>query len=353
MGIVGKISKVIFMEKRKIIGLQKLGTQWTTESPFILTVYHKDHYPPGNDEQGVDKERLAGRNLGEDFELKDGFRMYHGKSVPGFPAHPHKGFETVTIVLQGVVDHFDSKGCFGRYASGDVQWLTTGKGCQHSEMFPLVNREQSNPLELFQIWLNLDRNGKKAEPEYRMFWKEDIPVIEKLNNGNKTTVKIIAGEMYGIKALEPNLASWAREESHHVGIYLIHMAPGATFTLPKVSSTINRNLYFYEGNTIQIEGATIQASYRCKLVGDEEIVIHNGNTNSSLLLLEGEPINEPIAQYGPFVMNKKEEIYATFAEYNKTKFGGWKWDRQDPVNERNAGRFAQFADGTIEKPKEE
>lgn len=98
--------------------------------------------------------------------------MYHGKSVPGFPAHPHKGFETVTIVLQGVVDHFDSKGCFGRYASGDVQWLTTGKGCQHSEMFPLVNREQSNPLELFQIWLNLDRNGKRQNRNIECFGKK-------------------------------------------------------------------------------------------------------------------------------------------------------------------------------------
>jgi len=338
------------MQNQKIIGLQKLGTQWTTESPFVLTVYHKDMYPPGNDEQGVDEKWLEGRNLGHDFELKDGFRMYHGKSVPGFPVHPHKGIETVTIVLQGFVDHFDSKGCVGRYSSGDVQWLTTGKGCQHSEMFPLVHQDEPNPLELFQIWLNLDRKGKKAEPEYRMFWKEHIPVIENNLNGNKTIVKIIAGEMYGIKALTPPSVSWASDPNHHVGIFLVHMEPGAIITLPKVSSIINRNLYFYEGDTIQIEGATIQVNYRCKLVGDEEIVVQNGDKESSLLILEGQPINEPMAQYGPFVMNTKEEIYETFAEYNKTKFGGWKWDRPDPVNERNEDRFAKFADGKIEKP---
>lgn len=340
------------MQNRKIIGLQKLGTQWTTESPFILTAYHKDMYPPGNEEQGVDAELLEGRDLGEDFKLKDGFRMYHGKTIPGFPVHPHKGYETVTIVLQGVVDHFDSRGSVCRYASGDVQWLTAGKGCQHSEMFPLVNKEQTNPLELFQIWLNLDQKGKKAEPEYRMFWREDIPVIENDFDGNKTTVKVIAGEMYGITALEPNMASWAKNNNHHVGIYLIHMEPGAIMTLPKVSGTINRNLYYYEGGTIQIDGAAIQANYRCKLAGDEEIVIQNGDQYSSILVLEGEPINEPVAQFGPFVMNKKEEIYATFAEYNKTKFGGWKWDRPDPVNHRDAGRFAKYPDGIIEKPGE-
>lgn len=340
------------MQKPKIIGLQKLGMQWTTESPFILTVYHKDMYPPGNEEQGVDEKYLEGREIGNDYDLKDGFRMYHGKTIPGFPVHPHKGFETVTIVLQGVVDYFDSKGAFGRYGGGDVQWLTTGKGYQHSEMFPLVHQDEPNPLELIQIWLNLDRKGKKAEPEYRMFWRENIPTYENEVNGKKATVKIIAGEIYGIKALEPNAASWAMDEEHHVGIYLIHMEPGSVFALPKGSSTMNRNLYFFEGETIQVEGATIQVSYRCKLAGDEEIVIQNGNAQSSMLVLEGEPINEPIAQYGSFVMNKKEEIYAAFAEYHKTKFGGWKWDRPDPVNDRSAGRFAQFSDGTTVKPEE-
>ncbi|MED3662710.1 pirin family protein [Ureibacillus sp. FSL K6-8385] len=338
------------METPKIIGLQKLNEQWTTESPFISVTYHKDMYPPGTDQQGVEEKWLEGRDLGEDFKLKDGFRMYHGKTVPGFPVHPHKGFETVTIILKGVIDHFDSKGSSCRYADGDVQWLTTGRGYQHSEMFPLVNEDGPNPLEMFQIWLNLDRKGKRTDPEYKMFWREDIPVIENHFNGKKTIVKIIAGELYGIHSLEPNPASWAKDKNHHVGIYLIHMEPGATFTIPKGSGTMNRNLYFYEGDTIQLEGVTIKSNYRCKLVGDEEIVIVNGEQNSSILILEGEPINEPVAQFGPFVMNTKEEIYNTFAEYNKTKFGGWKWDRPDPVNDRNAGRFVKYPDGRIEEP---
>src|SRR5699024_6103390 len=143
------------MGNSKDLFIQPLEFQWQTESPFLITMYHKDDYPAGNEEQGVDADLLAGRNIGQDFETRDGFRMYHGQIVPGFPAHPHKGFETVTVVTEGFVDHFDSKGGKGRYGNGDVQWLTTGKGSQHAEMFPLVHKDKRNSLELFQIWLNL------------------------------------------------------------------------------------------------------------------------------------------------------------------------------------------------------
>lgn len=94
---------------------------------------------------------LAGRSIGQDFAPNQPWRMYHGEHVPGFPAHPHRGFETVTIVTKGLVDHSDSLGAAGRFGFGDVQWMTAGKGVQHCEMFPLINQEQDNPLELFQI----------------------------------------------------------------------------------------------------------------------------------------------------------------------------------------------------------
>lgn len=332
----------------KIIRVQKLGFQWQSEDPFLVTMYHNDIYPAGNENQGVDRALLEGRNIGEDFELRDGFRMYHGNEVPGFPAHPHRGFETVTIVLKGVVDHFDSKGSVGRYANGDVQWLTTGNGCQHTEMFPLVHRDKPNPLELFQIWLNLPAKSKTAEPEYKMLWSEDIPQIINETSG-KTIVKLISGNLYDKKSLKPNSASWAIDEVNHVGIFLINMEPKSTFSLPAVSKTLNRNLYFYEGASIQIDGEIIQNNSRVKVAGDEEIIITNGDVESNILVLEGEPINEPVAQYGPFVMNTKAEIYATFAEYEQTQFGGWQWGRYDPVNEREAGRFARHSDGRIEK----
>jgi quercetin 2,3-dioxygenase len=111
---------------RKIMKIQKLGFPWETEDPFLMTVHHKDAYPLGNDRQGPNVS-LEGRNLGEDFTLRDGFRMYHGKTVPGFPVHPHRGFETVTVVLEGLIDHFDSYGSVGRFGNGDVQWMTAGR----------------------------------------------------------------------------------------------------------------------------------------------------------------------------------------------------------------------------------
>ena len=125
----------------KFFMCKKLDFQWAAESPFLVTMYHKDAYPAGNEAQGPNAS-LEGRTIGQDFTIKDGFRMYHGETVPGFPYHPHRGFETVTVVTEGFVDHFDSTGASGRYGNGDVQWLTTGKGCLHSEMFPLVNKNE-------------------------------------------------------------------------------------------------------------------------------------------------------------------------------------------------------------------
>jgi len=117
---------------------------WETRDPFLFCVHHVDRYPAGNDAQGP-ATSLAGRALGQDFEGQDGWRMYHGRTVPGFPQHPHRGFETVTVVRHGLVDHSDSMGAAARYGAGDVQWLTAGGGIQHAEMFPLVERARDNP----------------------------------------------------------------------------------------------------------------------------------------------------------------------------------------------------------------
>jgi redox-sensitive bicupin YhaK (pirin superfamily) len=218
-------------------------------------------------------------------------------------------------------------------------------------MFPLINQEKENHAELFQIWLNLPAKDKFTEPSYKMLWSEDIPEVETIApNGKKTTIKLIAGTFQESQSLPPCPASWANEPKNHVGIFLIRMEPESILTLPPVSSTMNRNLYFYEGDgTIQIENETIKSSNKVKLAGNEEIEIFNGNKESLLLLLEGEPIQEPVIQYGPFVMTTENEIREAYNNYQRTEFGGWPWDRYDPVNEHNAGRFARFADGTIEK----
>ncbi|QQE80064.1 pirin family protein [Alicyclobacillus sp. SO9] len=337
------------MSDNKILKIQNMDFPWTTEDPFLMTVHHQDAYPRGNEVQGP-ATSLDGRNLGQDYTLQDGFRMYHGSKVPGFPAHPHKGFETVTIVLKGFVDHFDSTGSCGRYGNGDVQWLTTGRGAQHTEMFPLVHQDKENPLELFQIWLNLPSEGKSATPEYKMLWAEDIPETEITgSNGETATVRLIAGSLNGRDSLEPTKASWASVSQHHVGIFLVTLSPGANLSLPPVTGTLNRNLYFYQGDTISVEGTPVEVNCRVKLAGDQHISITNGATEAQLLVLEGEPIREPVAQYGPFVMNTQEELRAAFEDYQRTQFGGWQWDGPEPVNERTSGRFAQYADGTVER----
>jgi redox-sensitive bicupin YhaK (pirin superfamily) len=136
-----------------ILKISPLGFPWKTLDPFIFCVHHRDEFPKGNAEMGPIGS-LSGRQIGQDFVVKDGWRMYHGRKMPGFPYHPHRGFETVTIVKEGIVDHTDSLGAAGRFGAGDVQWMTAGKGVLHSEMFPLIHQEKENPLELFQLWLN-------------------------------------------------------------------------------------------------------------------------------------------------------------------------------------------------------
>ena len=101
--------------------------------------------------------------------------MYHGSTVPGFPVHPHRGFETVTFVRQGLIDHADSLGAAARFGRGDVQWLTAGKGIVHAEMFPLLDRDGPNTAELFQIWLNLPAADKMVEPHFTMLWDQRHP----------------------------------------------------------------------------------------------------------------------------------------------------------------------------------
>ena len=333
-----------------ILNIQALGFPWATRDPFLFCVYHADHYPEGNGEFGP-AAPLAGRNLGNDFNLKDGWRMYHGKSIPGFPVHPHRGFETVTVVRKGVVDHSDSMGGAGRYGDGDVQWMTAGKGIQHAEMFPLIHKERPNPLELFQIWLNLPAAKKFVEPYYAMLWKEIIPVHRvKDAGGLMTEVEVMAGSLEGVRAPDPAPDSWAANPENEVAVWHIQMDPGATWTLPPASRGVNRSLYFFSGDQIEIEGTTVDSGNGMELRADRPIEMVNGEKEGRLLLLQGRPILEPVVNYGPFVMNTKEEIQQTYQEYQQTQFGGWPWPRPDQVHPEQKGRFALHTDGREEEP---
>jgi redox-sensitive bicupin YhaK (pirin superfamily) len=338
------------MEQEVVKTVRGLGFPWETQDPFLFCVYHQDAYPEGNADFGP-MASLEGRNLGNDFVKKNGWRMYHGTRVPGFPVHPHRGFETVTVVRKGIVDHSDSLGGAGRYGHGDVQWMTAGKGIQHAEMFPLLNQEKDNPLELFQIWLNLPKARKFVEPHYAMLWRERIPVWTRADQGGKgTRIEIVAGSLEGLTPPDPAPNSWAADPSNELGIWYIEMDPGAGLNLPLASEAINRSLYFFEGGSMAINGRAIQGHCVMELVPELQTRIENGPLITRMLLLQGRPINEPVASYGPFVMNTKSEIQQTYIDYQATRFGGWPWSRHDQVHGRDKGRFAKYSDGSVELP---
>jgi redox-sensitive bicupin YhaK (pirin superfamily) len=331
-----------------ILKIRPLGFQWETLDPFLFCVHHEDKFPKGNEVMGP-VTSLQGRHLGDDFIIKDGFRMYHGKSVPGFPGHPHRGFETITVVRQGIVDHADSMGAAGRYGDGDVQWMTAGKGVQHSEMFPLISTEKENPMELFQIWLNLPKKNKMVEPHFKMLWRDLIPNYVHTDGQNKkTTVEVIAGKIDKTIAPTPPPNSWAADEKNEVAVWNIKMEAGAQWALPIASEGINRTIYFYEGESLLLNETSIPKYNAVELMPNAEVVLHSGDKETSILLLQGRPIDEPVIQYGPFVMNTKEEINQAFEDYHQTQFGGWPWPKYDQVHERNKSRFAKHADGKIE-----
>ncbi|HDZ05833.1 hypothetical protein LCGC14_0123310 [marine sediment metagenome] len=320
----------------------QLGFPWQTQDPFLFCVYHLDQYPKGNGELGPD-DSLEGRNLGNDFTIKDGYRMYHGTTIPGFPAHPHRGFETITVVNKGFCDHSDSLGAAGRFGEGDVQWMTAGSGVQHSEMFPLIHTDKENTLELFQIWLNLPKKSKLVDPHFKMLWHEDIPLV-KYENG---TIKIIAGTFNTIQAPSPAPNSWASDDDNDVAIWNIKINANGTINLPKAQENTIRTIYFYEGDTIEIDGELIQPNHGIEVDSTNEITLRAIGSNAHLLILQGKPIKEPVAKYGPFVMNTDEELQKAMEEFRLTQFGGWPWRHPDQTHDTERGRFAKYPDGTI------
>lgn len=332
-----------------VYDIKSLGFHWELYDPFIFCAHHNDRFPAGKENLGPDPELLAGRNIGNDFVVRDGFRMYHGDTVPGFPVHPHRGFETVTITLKGLVDHSDSLGAKGRYGDGDVQWMTAGKGIQHAEIFPLVHQDKENKLELLQIWINLPKKNKFVEPYYKMLWAEDNPVVDHKDDSGKTSkVILIAGTFDDTKAVDPAPDSWAATAENEVCIWIIEMEPGAQLTLPRAQENVNRAVYYYYGNELKVNNKTIPGYHQARLNGSEVVTLQNGKEQSTFLFLQGKPINEPVAQYGPFVMNTRGEIQQAYQDYTETRFGGWPWDRHDPVHGTEYRRFATYIDGSEE-----
>ncbi len=332
---------------RQVVALPKSGP-WPTIDPFLFCVHHHDKYPAAKPDL-TPAAALKGRTIGNDFANKDGWNMYHGDSVPGFPKHPHRGFETVTYVRQGFCDHSDSLGAQARFGRGDVQWMTAGRGIQHCEMFPLLNTDVPNPLELFQIWVNLPQVDKMVDPYFTMLWDQTIPRVE-LAPG--VTVTVIAGALTDAIPSTPPPDSWAARADGDFALWHITAEVGSTVTLPPaIGPDTMRTLYVFGAADVVLDGTTV-ASRHAALVDAHAVITVSvmGNERAEVLLMQGRPISEPVAQYGPFVMNTEAEIKQAFADYQRTEFGGWPWASDDPTHGHDDTRFARHPDGRVESP---
>jgi quercetin 2,3-dioxygenase len=334
-----------------VLSVTPLGTPpWPSVDPFLFCVHHDDRYPAANDQMGP-AASLAGRAIGNDFSGKDGWSMYHGSVVPGFPRHPHTGFETITIARNGFIDHADSLGATARFGEGDVQWMTAGSGVVHSEAFPLLDRQGPNRTELFQIWLNLPREDKKKDAYFTMFWHEDVPTKTfEDDEGRATQVAVVAGALDELEPLEPPPSSWAARDEADIAVWTVKMEPGAKWTMPPASAEANRVVYFFAGGTCDFAGKRVDSGHGVQVRADANCPVVNGSEASELLVLQGRPIGEPVVQHGPFVATTQGEIRQAMLDYQRTGFGGWPWDEDAPVHPRDKGRFAVHADGREETP---
>ncbi len=184
-----------------------------------------------------------------------------------------------------------------------------------------------------------------------MLWADSVPRVRVADDaGRATDVTLVAGALGDRDAPAPPPDSWAARADADLAIWTIRMDPHAKWTLPRARAQSNRVLYFFSGSTIRIGGETVQPGSSVVLFADRDVSLENGDREGELLLLQGRPIGEPVAQYGPFVMNTQQEIQQAFADYRRTQFGRWPWDSNAPVHPRTRGRFAKHADGSVEEP---
>jgi hypothetical protein len=217
-------------------------------------------------------------------------------------------------------------------------------------MFPLLDRDAPNPCELFQIWLNLPASDKLVDPYFTMFWDEDIPrVIAKDDDGRVTRITVIAGALEDAPPPAPPPSSWASRADADVAIWHIVADPDARWSLPAATGADTvRTLYVFEGG-LRIGDREVTAPTGVALHAGSRVELVAGDDGTEALVLQGRPIGEPVAQYGPFVMNDDAGIEQAFTDYRETGFGGWPWPVDDPVHPRDAGRFARHANGAVER----
>ena len=259
---------------------------------------------PATDGAGVKLKRVIGTpalNTIDPFLMLDEFGSDDPDAwIAGFPEHPHRGFETVTIMLEGRVKHADSVGNEGTLEAGDVQWMTAGRGIIHSEM----PERAAGRLRGFQLWANLPGKLKMSAPRY-----QDIPAarIASVANGG-ATVCVIAGEAFGAKGAADTLIP--------LRLLDLTLAPDATFEID-VPDSHSCFIYVYDGAGKMRELTTGELAV---LEGNSGVSLITANSGAKLLFADGEPIREPVARYGPFVMNTREELAKAFDDYSRGAF---------------------------------
>ncbi len=231
--------------------------------------------------------------------------------IGGFPDHPHRGFETVTYMIAGRMRHRDSTGNQGLLENGGVQWMTAGRGLIHSEL----PEQEEGRMEGFQLWLNLPAADKMGTPGYRDIPTGEIPELRLAG----ATVRVIAGESHGVVG--------AVQKAHTEPLYLdVHLEPGATFE-QALPTGHNAFVYVYRGE-LEIDGGTTRTGVpreRMAVLANaadrDGVRVQAGADGARALIIAGRPLNEPIAQYGPFVMNKQAEIFQAVEDFRAGKFG--------------------------------
>jgi redox-sensitive bicupin YhaK (pirin superfamily) len=235
------------------------------------------------------------------------FNFGPSESERGVDVHPHKGFETVTIAYKGSVAHHDSAGSSGVINPGDVQWMTAGSGILHKEYHEKEYSKKGGPFEMVQLWVNLPKKDKSVAPHYQALTGDKMGRLE-LPNG---VVNVIAGQLNGVKG--------PAETYSPVNLYDIRLNKDGEIGFP-IPASQNTALLVIEGNITVNDRTAAQHSF--VLFGNEgEDISLRALDNSVVLLLSGEPINEPIVSYGPFVMNTQKEIYEAIHDFQHGKFG--------------------------------
>jgi quercetin 2,3-dioxygenase len=286
----------------------------TTDTPAVHRPRSVERLVTGqatSDGAGVQLRRVLTQDLQhrlDPFLMLDAFGSDNPDDyIAGFPDHPHRGFETVTYMIAGRMLHRDSAGHQGLLQNGGVQWMTAGRGVIHSE----IPQQEEGVMEGFQLWLNLHSSEKMNAPWYRDFQEGELP---RLATPQGVVVTVIAGKSHGVTGAVTRAITQP--------LYLdVHLPAGARFAQP-LPATHNAFIYVYRGD-VTLQDRNVPAHHMAILANDAQSdgVLIDATSDARVLLIAGQPLKEPIVQYGPFVMNSKQEIYQAVSDFREGRLG--------------------------------